>query len=101
MDPSIAPMVCIVTAILTTGGVLIFRPITKRLGALLEVMTQERLAARNAPPPELAQLAQVRDLLAGIDSRISHLEERQDFAEALLSTEEAPRALPVRPPPAN
>ena len=91
-------MICIVTGILTTGGVLIFRPITKRLGALLEVMTQERLAARNAPPPELGQ---VRDLLAGIDARLSALEERQDFAEALLSTGEPPRPLPARPPAAN
>jgi hypothetical protein len=86
MDPdSVAPMIVMVTAILTTGGVLIFRPIAKRLGALLEVMTQQRMR-----PAPTAELAHIRDLLGNIDGRLNQIEERQDFAEALLSTGEPP-----------
>lgn len=85
-----------ITAILTTGTVLILRPITSRVGGLLEAMTQEkkqRIAATPAP-----DLAQVRDLLTAIDGRLSQIEERQDFAEALLSGAER-RAL--TPPARN
>ena len=85
----IAPMLVMITGILTTGGVLIFRPITKRLGDLIEVMIQERRKPAVAP-----ELGQIRDLLATIDSRISLIEERQDFAEALLNSGER-RTLPV------
>lgn len=87
-------MVCIVTGIVTTGAVLILRPLTRRLGALLEVMTQDRLAARTAGP----DAARVGELLAGIDGRLSRLEERQDFAEALISATAEPRyELPLPP----
>jgi hypothetical protein len=82
MSPDIAPMIVMVTAILTTGGVLIFRPITKRLGSLLEVMTHQKLRAAAADP---AEQARIRELLTSIDSRLNLLEERQDFAEALIS----------------
>jgi hypothetical protein len=71
-----------VTAIVTTGGVLIFRPISKRLGTLLEVMTQQKLRAAHADPHDTSR---IRDLLTSIDSRLTLLEERQDFAEALIS----------------
>ena len=70
------------TAIVTTGGVLIFRPISKRLGALLEVMTQQKLRAANVDPHDTHR---IRELLLSIDSRLTMLEERQDFAEALIS----------------
>lgn len=82
MDPAIGPMVVMVTAILTTGGVLIFRPITKRLGSLLEVMTAQKLRAATADPNDTAR---IRELLTSIDGRLNLLEERQDFAEALIS----------------
>jgi hypothetical protein len=99
MDPgSIAPMIVMVTGIVTTGGVLILRPIAKRLGGLLEVMTQERRL-----PDRGAEVAQLRDLMQSIDSRLSLIEERQDFAEAILSSGERPRqaALPGGEPSAN
>jgi len=88
MDPgAIAPMVVMVTGIVSAAGVLILRPISKRLGGLLEVMTRER----RAPEPG-AEVAQLRDLMQRIDSRLSLMEERQDFAEAILSSGERPRA---------
>lgn len=73
-----------ITAIITTGTVMLLRPITQQVGGLLEAMTQER-RLRAAPPPAAPDMTQVRDLLTAIDGRLSLMEERQDFAEALLS----------------
>jgi hypothetical protein len=42
-------------------------------------------------------MAQIRDLLTGIDNRLSMMEERQDFAEALLSSGEG-RVIGVQVP---
>lgn len=87
MDPSLGPVIVMVTGIVTTGGVLVLRPISKRLGDLLEVMTRERRL-----PDRGAEMAQLRDLMQSIDSRLSLIEERQDFAEAMLTSGERPRA---------
>jgi hypothetical protein len=73
-----------ITGILTAGTVMLLRPITKELGGLLQAMTQER-KLRVAPAPATPDMTQVRDLLVAIDRRLSLMEERQDFAEALLS----------------
>lgn len=73
-----------ITGILTAGTVMLLRPITKELGGLLQAMTQER-KLRVAPAPATPDMTQVRDLLTAIDGRLSLMEERQDFAEALLS----------------
>ena len=83
MDAGLGITIMTVTGILTTGAVLILRPISKRLGRLLEVMAEQRL--KPAPPPPAADMGQIRELLVGIDNRLSLMEERQDFAEALLS----------------
>ncbi len=72
-----------ITAILTTGAVMILRPMTSKVGGLIEAMTRERTQPR--PVPAGADMAQIRELLTGIDSRLSLMEERQDFAEALMS----------------
>ncbi|HET7228922.1 MAG TPA: hypothetical protein VFJ16_02935 [Longimicrobium sp.] len=73
----------LVTAILTTGGVLILRPVTKRLGSLLDVMTAHKLKQANTDPYDLVR---IRESLASIDGRLCTIEERQDFAEALISS---------------
>ena len=78
----IVTLAVMVTGIATAGGVLILRPISKRLGALLEVMTQQKLRAANSDPHDAVR---IRELLSSIDSRLTMLEERQDFAEALIS----------------
>lgn len=80
MPEAFFPMVVLVTGILTTGGVLILRPLTKRLGSYLDAATQARLR----PSPD-ADLARIHDVLSSIDGRLNQLEERQDFAEALIS----------------
>jgi hypothetical protein len=79
----LAMLIVLVTAILTTGGVLILRPIAKRVGMLLEVMTQQKLKQANTDPYDMVR---IRESLASIDGRLSQLEERQDFAEALISS---------------
>ncbi len=80
MPEAIFPMVVLVTGILTTGAVLILRPIAKRLGGYLDAATQARLR----PSPD-ADLARIHEVLSSIDGRLNQLEERQDFAEALIS----------------
>ncbi len=67
------------TVILTTGGVLVLRPIATRLGMLLEVMAKEK--TRQAPADDLRRLHQAMDT---ITERLSLIEERQDFTERLI-----------------
>lgn len=88
----IAPMVVMLALIVTTGGVILLYPISKRLGQLLEAMTQEKRAGTLQK-----ELAQARELMATMESRLSLLEERQSFSEALLDSSparSAPRELP-------
>jgi hypothetical protein len=82
MNPNdVAPMVMGVTLFLVTGAVILLRPLTRRLGELLEVMVRQRVE-----PPQAPELTQIRDLLLNVESRLSLLEERQSFAEALLAS---------------
>ena len=91
MNPAdVAPFVVAIVTILTVGGVVILRPITKRLGDLIELYTRDRT-------PELqGDVQQIRDLLETMNARMQLLEERQDFTERLLSSgqKEKPRELP-------
>jgi hypothetical protein len=83
MDPdSIAPMVMAMTLFITTGLVLILRPISKRLGSYLEVLAEERRRANAAPPPDDTR---VLNALENIERRMARLEERQAFTDALLA----------------
>jgi hypothetical protein len=71
-----------VTLILTTGGVMVLRPIAKRLGAIME------LYARDKQSGVEMELHQVRELVETMGARLQLLEERQDFTDRLLT---APR----------
>ncbi|MDB4951927.1 MAG: hypothetical protein JWM27_4576 [Gemmatimonadetes bacterium] len=94
MDEGLAITIVAVVGILTTGGVLVLRPIAKRLGSLFDAMTAQKLRPGGQP-----ELSQIRELMQGIDGRLSLMEERQGFAEALLSNgERRPIAPPVQPP---
>jgi hypothetical protein len=96
---AIAPMIVFCTLIVTTGGVLILRPISKRLGSYLDAATQARM--KSTPESEMAR---IHDALNSIDGRLNQIEERQDFAEALISASD-PKLLsipaPVRAPERN
>jgi hypothetical protein len=68
MGDAWAPVIVFVTGILTTGAVLILRPISVRLGALMEAMTERQraaLAARAGADPRAAD----RDRRPAFDPR--------------------------------
>ena len=87
----IAPMIASVVFILTAGGVLVLRPISKRLGHLLEVMAREKAAL---PTDELRRLRETMDTM---NQRMALLEERQDFTERLLERGDGDRRLVEEP----
>lgn len=83
MDPIVwemlAPMIVAVVLILTVGGVLILRPLAKRVSELLELYAQEQRTGLQG------EVGQMRELLERVDARLQLMEERQDFTERLLS----------------
>lgn len=91
MDPAVidivAPMLFAVVLTLTVGGVILLKPISKKIGDLLEAMAEER---KN--PSLVGELNQLRGQLETMSSRMALLEERQDFHEKLM---ESPRRLPA------
>jgi len=66
-----------VTLILSVAGVILLKPVSHRLGALLEAMAREKEQLRGKDDHGL------RELIDAVEARVSLLEERQDFAEAL------------------
>ncbi len=85
----IAPMIVSVVLVLTVGGVVLLRPVTKRLGALLDVMVLEKSTSSRTDDRRLLETIDT------LNDRLSLLEERQDFTERLISrggsTEQAGR----------
>jgi hypothetical protein len=76
----VAPMAMLIVLFLTVGGVLILRPISKRIGDLLELYSRDRQSGLQA------EVQQLRDLLETVNGRMQLLEERQDFTERLLAS---------------
>ena len=74
----IAPMIVSIVLILTVGGVILLRPITKRLGALLDVMVLEKSRTTSVDNRRLGETVDT------INERLSLIEERQDFTERLI-----------------
>jgi hypothetical protein len=77
------------------AGVMIFRPLTKQLGELLEQMRRDR-----QDHAELAGSTRMAQLLEGVLDRMERLESRQDFTERVIETAgwkgEAASSLPPR-----
>ncbi|HEX6308771.1 MAG TPA: hypothetical protein VFZ69_11315 [Longimicrobiales bacterium] len=65
------------------AAVLILRPMTKRVGGLLEALTRERTPARPAEDPTNARMLL---LLDQVSRRLDLIEERLDFTERLVSS---------------
>ncbi|MFC1574806.1 hypothetical protein ACFL3Z_01875 [Gemmatimonadota bacterium] len=90
MDPAqlelIAPMVFAVILTLTVAGVILLKPLSNKLGHLLEAMAKEKSEPQIGP-----DLERVHDILDTINGRLSLLEERQDFTDALLADPERRR----------
>ena len=76
----IAPLIVGVIFILTVGGVILLKPIANNLGHLLEAMAKER-----SEPQIGSELGHIKDLLETTNARLTLLEERQDFSDALLN----------------
>jgi len=75
---NIAPMIVGVVFIVTVGGVAVLRPISKRVGDLLE------LYARDKHEGVESEVHQMRALLETMNARFQLMEERQEFTERLL-----------------
>ncbi len=65
---------------LTIGGVLVLRPLSKRFAELLESYTQDRQRGVGS------DIHQIRELMETMDGRLRLMEERQDFTERLLQS---------------
>ncbi len=85
MDPVVldivAPMIMMIVLTLTIGGVILLKPLSKHLGRLLEAMADER-----QNPAIGRDMVQIQQQLDAVTSRLSLLEERQDFHERLLES---------------
>ena len=75
-----------ITMFLCIAMVMILRPISKRVGALLEAMTRERLQQPAPVALPDAQLQRMTTLLEHVSRRIDLMEERLDFTERLVGT---------------
>ena len=81
MDPEIlAPLILTVVLTLTVGGVVLLRPIAKRLGDIVELMIRGKQGEAEG------ELRRMGDLLETVSARMALLEERQDFTERLLGS---------------
>lgn len=76
---------------LVIGGVLILRPVTKKLGLLIEALAKERMG-RTSPGEGLdaAQLDRITAALERLNNRMDRIDDRIGFMERLV--EERPRS---------
>jgi hypothetical protein len=71
-----------ITMFMCIAAVMILRPITKKLGGLLEAMTRDRTQVQVHDALSERTIA----LLEHINRRLDLMEERVDFTERLVST---------------
>ncbi len=94
MNPNdLAPLIGGVTLILSIAAVLIFRPLTKKLGD--RIGTPPSLPP---PPIDTSELTRVRQALEETTARLERIEQRLDFTERLLSTPRERAAATTMPP---
>ncbi len=73
------------TLFLTIGGVLVFRPLTKRLGLMLE----SNAANKRSDEMDRIQNEHLRAMIETQNSKIEALEQRVQFSESLLEARAA------------
>lgn len=68
------------------AGVLILRPVTKRLGLLIEALAKERMAQTRQVPSGLdeAQMERITVALERLNTRIDRVDDRMSFMEHLV-----------------
>ncbi len=81
----LAPLILTVVLTLTVGGVILLRPIARRLGDSAELMLRDKQGGAEN------ELRRIGDLLETVDARMTLLEDRQDFTERLLASPGPPR----------
>lgn len=81
----LAPMVVAVFLIVCTAATVLLRPITKRLGSYLEVLAEERRRSLAQTPMDRADTARLTAAVEALESRLSLIEEHQDFTNRLLA----------------
>lgn len=81
-------MLVLMTLILTVAGVVLLRPLAKRLGDLLELMVEQRRSSLGGE-----EAAPTRELVETLSARTALLEERQDFTDSLLPAPREPTSL--------
>jgi len=86
----LAPVFVLVFVTLTVAGVILLKPISSKLAGLLEAMARER----NAPAPANGA-RHVHELVETLEGRVSLLEERLDYAEALFGAPERKKLGPT------
>jgi hypothetical protein len=85
MDPdSVAPMVVSVVFFVMTGLVILLRPISKKLGNVLEVVAEEKRRRMAEQPMAREDATRIVSILDTLDRRLAQLEERQEFTDKLL-----------------
>lgn len=77
----LAPMVLGVTFCLSVAAVAILRPISKKLGTLLEAMALEKQSGVQN------DVQRLHALMESLDARLQLMEDRQDFTERLVADE--------------
>jgi hypothetical protein len=81
----VAPMVIAVTITLSAAAVLIFRPLAKRLGDLIEITGR-----RQSVEARSEDIARLTEVVSSLADRLEHLEQRQDFADRILVSLDRP-----------
>jgi hypothetical protein len=82
----LGPVILFIVVSLVVGAVILLKPISSRLGHLLEAMARER-----GEPQLGSEVKQLRERLETIEGRLSLLEERQGFVEALVGERDRKR----------
>lgn len=80
-----------ITMFMCIAAVAILRPISTRIGGLLEAMTRERTQGQ----AENGDLARMRVLMEHVAKRIDLMEERLDFTERLLANSRSTGSTPI------
>ncbi len=71
-----------ITLFLTVGGVLVLRPLTKRLGLLMEASAK----ARGSNAEEQLQIEHMRLMIETQNLKLEQLEQKLSFTESLLES---------------
>ncbi len=86
MDPDLLPPLILgVTITLSAAGVLIFRPLSKRLADLIELWSRDRQGQMAND-----EVRHLTDAVSRLTDRMESLEDRLDFTERMIGSLERP-----------